>query len=257
MLTADARQRWVGLGGAATGLAAFTRRGGGRGLGRQPGIPFRAGPRCVGPCSPTSRPWRRQSPVIDDFDRIALLDPPYLAASVAELARLDLPVHLLAGPVEFEFTARVAAYHPSTRTGNSGTSSATFAKLTQSTVRRPREPLRGVPLRRRQLNPFAGAGAAALLRILVETGLARTEAGGGPKGHILGEGGSFPFRSFSHIIQASSGLQAISQPVRQADRDAVTPGGDAAGRSGRARGTVPKRSRHWLLRPTRRRELPI
>ncbi len=178
VLTADARQRWVGLGGAA--LGRFSSRDGEEAVGVWAGSP-----------ASVSEPARDASvlltdfttlaganpPVIDDFDRIALLDPPYLAASVAELARLDLPVHLLAGPVEFEFTARVAAYHldPTVQLRNLfrrfREADAIDGQATEG------EPLRAV-LSEDGNSTRSPEQAATLLRILVETGLARTEGEG-------------------------------------------------------------------------------
>ncbi len=180
VLTADARQRWKALGGGS--LARFI-----------PDLPERD-PAAAAVCgiwagSPASQveagsaSWvvltdyasltTPRSPSLKDFDRIALLDPPFAGEAVAGLAGAGVPVHLLAGPDEFEFTARVAA-HRLDLTGQLRNLFRAFrdgAAIDGGTM--TGEELRGA-LATDGESTRAPEDAAALLKVLVETDLART-----------------------------------------------------------------------------------
>ena len=184
VLTADARQRWTALGGAS--LARFI-----------PGLPdsdpssapvsglWSGSPGSELGAAATSRVLlteyqaitREAAPSLESFDRIALLDPPFTAAAVAAVATAGRPVHLLAGPDEFAFTARVASHRLDLTSqlrnlfrglrdggaidGQTLAGDALRAVLVADgeTTRAPEE-------------------AALLLTVLLETGLARTEGVG-------------------------------------------------------------------------------
>lgn len=110
----------------------------------------------------------------DRFERVALLDPPYLATSFQWLQQAGLPVHLLSGEEESAFSAQVATRRLDLTTQLRGL----YRELRAGTTAEG-EMLDGGCLR----DLLSGDGnrvrspeeAASLLRVLVETGLARTE----------------------------------------------------------------------------------
>lgn len=113
VLSADAPRRWSGLGGPALGRFIPEAAGQGSVAGIWVGSPAAevesaAGTRVL-VTDYASLVGPRGLP-LDGFDRIALLDPPYLARALEKLGEAERPVHLLAGPEEFSFSARVAAH---------------------------------------------------------------------------------------------------------------------------------------------------
>ena len=209
ILTADANQRWSGLRG--TGLSRFLPEL----PDRDPALPLVAGVWAGSPVAETGlavgaggEPGRGATPgaqiLVTDFasleagtgggafrpagfdlaqagfERIALLDVPYTEASLALLARSHLPIHLLAGPDEIGFSARVAAH----RLDLTAQLRNLFRALRDGA--RPDSPhLDGETLR----ETLSADGqlvrspeqAALLLRVLIETGLARSTGVGGAR----------------------------------------------------------------------------
>ena len=129
------------------------------------------------------------SPSFSEFDRIALLDPPFAEAAVGRVAATGLPVDLLAGPDEFAFAARVAGH----RLDLTGQLRELFRDL------RDRGAIDGGMLAGEELREVLvqdGATtrspeeSAALLTVLFETGLARSEGLGSARcaGVVSSEG---------------------------------------------------------------------
>lgn len=176
ILTADARQRWMGLGGTA--LSRFLPEPA-LVTGLWPGSPrdevakARETQVLLTDFPSLTGPGGARFTGLGEFDRIALLDPPYTADAIGLLAGSGLPVHLLSGPDEFAFTALVAAHRLDLTAqlralfrgfreagaidGSqlSGGDLRTLLELDGQRLRSPEE-------------------SACLLRILIETDLART-----------------------------------------------------------------------------------
>jgi single-stranded-DNA-specific exonuclease len=184
ILGADARQRWKGLGGA--GLARFIpdTESGPAAESAVAGV-WAGSPRSVSEAAAHAQVLLTdyaslaglQPPAVGAFDRVVLLDPPFMASTLSRLRATGLPVHLLAGPDEFEFAARVAGhrldltaqlrelFRAFREAGDSDGGELSGETLLEAlgadgkTTRSPEE-------------------AAVLLRVLVETGLARSEGAG-------------------------------------------------------------------------------
>lgn len=173
VVTADAQSRWQALGGAA-GLSRFIPDRDAEGAPRPPATV--AGVWAGSPALHGSEDAQilltdhativgESPPGFDGFERIALIDPPYSEASYVALVEPGLPVHFLAGADEFEFAGRVAAHR---------------ADLTAQ-LRDLYRGLRDVDEGLRETLAKDGSWrrspeeAAVLIRILVETGHARTE----------------------------------------------------------------------------------
>jgi single-stranded-DNA-specific exonuclease len=178
VLTADARQRWRALGGSS--LVRFI-----------PDAPDFAPDQVAGVWTGSPRAELEPAvaarvlvtdyfslagpdgPGLAGFDRVVLLDPPFSADAVARIATCGLPVHLLAGPEESAFAAKVATH----RLDLTGQLRELFRGLRESGAIDGGEISAGAL---RELLSADGNSlrspeeAAALLRVLVETGLART-----------------------------------------------------------------------------------
>lgn len=177
VLTADAQSRWNSFGGAA-GLGRFvpeTDAGGAPDpdsavCGLWAGSPATARGRVAGArvlltdfaCLEGDDP-----PRLDGFDRVALLDPPWSQRALEALQGLGSPIHFLAGPDEFEFAARVAAH----RFELTGQLRELYRALREEDGDGS---LRGILSRDGKLGR-SPEDAAVLLRVLVETGHARSE----------------------------------------------------------------------------------
>lgn len=182
VLTADASQRWRGLGGAGLGRF-FPEPRESAVIGIWAGSPVScledvedarvmvtdfvtlAGPR---------------PPVLDSFDRIALLDPPYLGGAMVRIAAARLPIHLLAGPVEFEFTSKVAGHQLDLTFQLRNLFRDLREAATADGGQVGAEELRTV-LSKDGSASRSPEQAAVLLRVLLETGLARSEGSGGAR----------------------------------------------------------------------------
>lgn len=186
ILTADARQRWQALDGEA--LRRFI-----PGKPASPELPAAAVALWAGSPASDLAPAAAAQVLLTDystldrapagllagFDRVALLDPPFRAGSVTRLIESQLPIHLLAGPEETGFASRVASHqHDLTiqlrelfkglRDGGTegGKLDGTGLRLVLETdgpgLRSPEQ-------------------AAHLLRVLIETGHARSEGEAGAR----------------------------------------------------------------------------
>ncbi len=180
VLTADARHRWKGLCGSS--LARFL-----------PDLPERnpasASVTCIWAGSPAGEIAGAVGsqvlvtdfaslevpdfPPLAGFDRIVLLDPPFSSSAVNRIAAASKPVHFLSGPDEIAFSGKVAA-HRLDLTGQ--------LRLLYRAMRAAGagdggdltgEPLREV-LSADSNQSRAPEESAALLSVLVQTGLART-----------------------------------------------------------------------------------
>lgn len=111
------------------------------------------------------------------FDRVALLDPPFTATGVAWLIAWGLPVHLLAGPDEFTFATRLAGHRLDLSTQLRGLYRGFRDRnaIDGQMLAGPelRELLARDGKRRR-----APEESATLLRVLIETGTARSSGEG-------------------------------------------------------------------------------
>ena len=184
ILTADARSRWAGLGGEE--LARFLPDGLGNAaedaaIQAEPAGVWAGSPLAVASAAANAQVLLTDfatlaspaAPPISGYDRIALLDPPYTAASIRGLEDTDLPIHLLAGADEFAFTARVAAH----RLDLTGQLRGIFRGFRDAGAI-DGEMISGEEL----LELLASDGsasrspeeAAVLMRVLIETGLARS-----------------------------------------------------------------------------------
>ncbi|MBN8869583.1 MAG: single-stranded-DNA-specific exonuclease RecJ [Solirubrobacterales bacterium] len=184
ILGADARQRWKGLGGAALARFIPDSESGPAAESAVAGV-WAGSPRSVFEAvvdvqvllTDYATLAGPQPPAIGDFDRVALLDPPFMASALSGLRAAGLPAHLLAGPDEFEFAARVAGH----RLDLTAQLRDLFRALKEVGAGDGGE-LSGEPLR----DALGADGkttrspeeAAVLLRVLVETGLARSEGAG-------------------------------------------------------------------------------
>lgn len=113
ILAAEARRRWLGLGGGALGRFLPEGLESGQVAGIWTGSPVASLEAAGGAQVLISDFASLTGPgglPLAGFDRIALLDPPYLGRAVELLRAAGRPVHLLAGPDEFAFTAQVAAH---------------------------------------------------------------------------------------------------------------------------------------------------
>lgn len=184
VLGADARQRWKGLGGAALARFIPDLESGPATASMVAGV-WAGSPRSAREAAADARVLLTdyaslagpQSPAIDVFDRVALLDPPFMASTLSGLRDAKLPVHLLAGPDEFEFAARVAGHRLDLTAqlrelfrSLKGAEDPDRAELSGEALREA--------LRADGKSTRSPEEAAVLLRVLVETGLARTEGAG-------------------------------------------------------------------------------
>lgn len=116
------------------------------------------------------------APGTSGFDRIALIDPPWSPRVVSALTATELPVHFLAGADEFEFTRRVAGH----RSDLTHQLRGLYRELRDMT--REGSLVGGETLRKLLAGPSLLARSpeegAVLLRVLEETGLARSDGGG-------------------------------------------------------------------------------
>lgn len=180
VMTADAQNRWTGLGGA--GLSRFLPQG--HEDGEVAGI-WAGSPRAAVEAATRAQVLVADYPAangpakvdLSGFDRIAVLDPPFTAEGVRQLERATRPVHLLSGPDEMDFATR-AAVHRLDLTGQlrglfrglRDTGKIDGPGITGDELRHVLE-TDGKSLR-------SPEEAATLLRVLAETGLARTEGVG-------------------------------------------------------------------------------
>jgi single-stranded-DNA-specific exonuclease len=188
VLTADARQRWKALAGSGLGrfipdsdseLAAGDAACGIWSGSPEASVASASGAQVLLTDFSTFNGPR--APKVEGFDRIALLDPPFMASTLERLEATDLPVHLLAGPDEFRFASLIAAH----RLDLTNQLRALFRAFRDSGALDDRqlssEELRTV-LSSDGNTSRSPEEAAALLRILVETGLARTDGAGSARG---------------------------------------------------------------------------
>jgi len=180
VLTADARNRWDGLGGEA--LGRFTPEPGGNSAaaGLWAGSPrdqVLAAARAHVLLTDYLTLASPLEPALEGFDRVVLLDPPFSSDAVARIASAEIPVHLLAGPAEFEFAGRVATH----RFDLTGQLRELFRGLRDTGT------TDGPDLVGSELRAVLSADgesvrspeeSAVLLRVLLETGLARTDGVG-------------------------------------------------------------------------------
>ncbi|HMT04905.1 MAG TPA: single-stranded-DNA-specific exonuclease RecJ [Solirubrobacterales bacterium] len=179
VITADSVRRWADFGGSS-GLGRFMpgeERPDVRGL-------WAGSPAALREESGSARlllmdfPSLRAGTVsgLSGFDRIALIDPPFSPQAVSLLNEIGLPVHFLAGRDEFEFTRRVVGH----RFDLTHQLRGLYRKLRDSA--QGGNMVSGEALRKVIAGPLLLARSpeqgAVLLRVLEETGLARSEGAG-------------------------------------------------------------------------------
>lgn len=176
VVCADTQNRWMALGGER-GLGRFAGPG-------EDGAPIAAGIWAGSPADLLDRSvsarvlltdfaslGSARAPALGGFDRIALFDPPYSVGASAAVQAPGLPVHFLGGADEFEFSATVSAHR------------FDLTVQLRGLYRAIREHGDGAVGLRDALSrdgkwSRSPEEAAVLLRVLVETGHARTEGRG-------------------------------------------------------------------------------
>jgi len=186
VVTADAQSRWRSLGGRE-GLGRFAPVADAAGSPRpEPevhgiwaGSP-RAAVRDAGRAGVLLTDFAsllsRKAPGLAGFDRIALIDPPCSEGALSLLREAGAPVHFLAGPEEFAFAARVAAH----RFDLTSQLRALYRGLREAGTSEAGPALRRVLSEDGKLER-SPEEAAVLLRVLSETGHARTDGRAGAR----------------------------------------------------------------------------